>query len=443
MDIKRFLSKTTRKKIVSLAMLGGVALPILIGSTVPINAAVVSEGSIVNSAMIQSTSVGRGKISDRITIGRTETLIAANQLIDNSILDSNINKAVDISFIPKILANDLKIESWKMYNNGSEVEFFVAYESGIDRYVSFFNAPNGDIFMKTSGKKLSAGKNNLKFKIPVSQYNNVKDSITMKFWETESDRNFIWFNPTQKIVTNQLIDNSILDDDINKAVDVNFTPNILANDLKIESWKMYKNGNEVEFFVTYESGIDRYVSFFNSPNGDIFMKTSGAKLSAGKNNLKFKIPVNQYNNVKDSITMKFWETESDRNFIWFNPDQKIVTNQLIDDSILDSDINKAVDVTFIPNIPANDLKIESWKMYNNGSEVEFFVTYESGIDRYVSFFNPPDGDIFMKTSGTKLSAGKNNLKFKISIEQYNNSKGRITMKFWESEDDRNFIWFNK
>jgi|GEM_PF-6412485 len=437
MDIKRFLSKTIRKKIVSSAMPGGVALSILIGSTVPVSATVVSQRSIVNSAMIQSTSVGIGKNSDRITIGRTETLVVANQLIDNSISDDDINKAVDINFTPNISANDLKIESWKMYNNGSEVEFFVTYESSIDRYVSFFNSPNGDIFMKTSGAKLSAGKNNLKFKIPVSQYNNVKDSITMKFWDSGSDRNFIWFNP------NQLIDSSISDDDINKAIDVIFTPNISASDLKIENWKMYNNGNEVEFFITYESGIDRYVSFFNSPNGDIFMKTSGAKLSTGKNNLKFKIPVSQYNNVKDSITMKFWESGSDRNFIWFNPNQKIVTNQLIDNSIPNDDINKAVDITFTPNISANNLKVESCKMYNNGSEVEFFVTYESDIDRYVSFFNPPNGDIFMKTSGAKLSAGKNNLKFKIPIEQYNSVEDGITMKFWETESDRNFIWLDK
>ncbi|WP_454055383.1 hypothetical protein [Clostridium sp. Marseille-Q7071] len=318
MDIKRFLSKTIRKKIVSLAMLGGLTLSILIGNTVPVNAAAVSQSSIVNSAMIQSASVGIGKISDSITIGRTETLIAINQLIDDSILDSNINKAIDVTFTPNISANDLKIESWKMYNNGSEVEFFVTYESGIDRYVSFFNPPEGDIFMKTSGTKLSAGKNNLKFKIPIEQYNDSKGRITMKFWESESDRNFIWFNPNQKIVTNQLIDDSILDDNINKAVDVTFTPNISANDLKIESWKRYNNGSEVEFFVTYESGIDRYVSFFNPPEGDIFMKTSGTKLSAGKNNLKFKIPVEQYNNVEDGITMKFWETSSDKNFIWFS-----------------------------------------------------------------------------------------------------------------------------
>ncbi|WP_291578210.1 hypothetical protein [Clostridium sp. UBA6640] len=437
MDIRKNLSKTTRKKIVSLAMPGGLALSILIGSTVPVNATVVNQGSIVNSAMIQSTSVGIGKVSDRINIGRTETLVVENQLIDDKILDDDINKAIDINFTPNISANDLRIESWKMYNNGSEVEFFITYESDIDRYVSFFNSPNGNIFMKNSGAKLSAGKNNLKIKIPVSQYNNVKDSITMKFWETESDRNFIWFN------SNQLIDDSILDSDINKAVDITFTPNISANNLKVESCKMYNNGSEVEFFVTYESGIDRYVSFFNPPNGDIFMKTSGMKLSAGKNNLKFKIPVEQYNSSKGRITMKFWESEDDRNFIWFNLDQKIVTNQLIDDSILDSDMNKAVDVTFASDILANDLKIESWKMYNNGNEVEFFVTYESGIDRYVSFFNPPNGDVFMKTSGTRLSAGKNHLKFKIPVEQYNSVEDGITMKFWEAESDRNFIWFDK
>ena len=114
--------------------------------------------------------------------------------------------------------------------------------------------------------------------------------------------------------TNQLMDTSISDSDINNAADINFDSNISASDLKIDSWKMYNNGTDVEFFVTYESGIDRYVSFFNPPNGDIFMKTSGAKLRAGTNSLKFKIPVSEYNSAKDGITMKFWNTDSDNNY---------------------------------------------------------------------------------------------------------------------------------
>ncbi|HAG43290.1 MAG TPA: hypothetical protein DCL31_07895 [Clostridium sp.] len=194
MDTKNFLSRTMRKKAVSLAISCGLLFSILIGSTIPVNAVIVSKSSVVNSAMIQSTSSGTSKISDRMAIGRTENLIITNQLIDDSILDDNIKKAVDIDFISNILANDLEIKSCKIYNNGSEVEFFVTYESGKDRYVSFFNAPDGDIFMKTSGGRLSAGKNNLKFKIPVEHYNSVKDGITMKFWETSSDKNFIWFN---------------------------------------------------------------------------------------------------------------------------------------------------------------------------------------------------------------------------------------------------------
>lgn len=55
------------------------------------------------------------------------------------------------------------------------------------------------------------------------------------------------------------------------------------------------------------------------------MKTSGIELKAGTNNLKFKISSDQCGSVKDCITMKFWNSESDRNFIFFNTNQKSFT----------------------------------------------------------------------------------------------------------------------
>jgi len=108
-------------------------------------------------------------------------------------------------------------------------------------------------------------------------------------------------------LANNLIDASIPDGDADKATTLQYTSAINSSDLKVYSFKKYTEGDNVEFFVDFESVTQRGVCFFNPPNGDVFMKYN-YQMAAGRYLLKIKIPSADLAKVKE-VTVKFWTSD--------------------------------------------------------------------------------------------------------------------------------------
>lgn len=87
-----------------------------------------------------------------------------------------------------------------------------------------------------------------------------------------------------------------------------------------------------------------------------------------------------------------------------------------------------------------DLKIHQLTYRTTGKEVQFTVNYESGSDRMISLFNPPNGDLIRIVKADGLKKGKHTVTLSVPLTQLQNSNvSMITMGF----GDGNFIFFNK
>lgn len=78
------------------------------------------------------------------------------------------------------------------------------------------------------------------------------------------------------------------------------------------------------------------------------------------------------------------------------------------------------------------------QLLDNGC-VRYTLDYTASQGQYISFFNPPNGDVFMCISGKKTSGERETYFVDVKIEA-NNDVGSITMKFYGG-DGEGWLWF--
>ncbi len=104
------------------------------------------------------------------------------------------------------------------------------------------------------------------------------------------------------------------------AVEIGFTTNITAPDLQIKRLTAVLVKNSILFTLTYSSQKDRFLSFFNPPNGDILKFADWKGIKKSDTLVTFYIAKDKLELV-DHITMRFStkeNSESDRNFIFLD-----------------------------------------------------------------------------------------------------------------------------
>jgi hypothetical protein len=89
-----------------------------------------------------------------------------------------------------------------------------------------------------------------------------------------------------------------------------------AQDLQILSIKGVRHGDDVDFSVEYQSGIERQFSFFDPPDG-ASLKYTVSGIVAGEGTLTFSIAVIDLKLMQEA-TMGFGFVGDDRNFISLN-----------------------------------------------------------------------------------------------------------------------------
>jgi sensor histidine kinase YesM len=103
-----------------------------------------------------------------------------------------------------------------------------------------------------------------------------------------------------------------------------------------------------------------------------------------------------------------------------------------------------IEISFGERITASDLKIKKLTAIQSVDTVLFTLTYSSGKDRFLSFFNPPWGIELMYTDWKGIKKNDSTVSFKIAkadLKLANN----VTMRFSvnkDSEKDQNFIFLN-
>lgn len=357
-----------------------------------------------------------------LTVNVVEAAPNDNSLIDASIPDSHASLAKDIIYTTNIKSNDLKIYSYKKYEVENRVEFFIDYESGIDRNISFFDPPSGDVFMKYA-YGLKAGRYLLKFSIPLADYTRI-DEVTLKFWTGGNGgpvyADWVYFNTASQNIDTLSVVYPTEDDNTYyfKGVNIGFNLDIQVPD-EWSGIKLYNaEGTEIPIDNVHTTSSAKELQIYSEAITD---GTYTVIIPAGT--------------IVDASGTKY---NSDINIVFNVILENNSGNPFIDDSIPDSDINNAVDVNYVSDITSSDLMIYSFKKFEVGDKVEFFIDYESGIDRNISFFNPPSGDVFMKHV-YGLKAGRYQFKFSIPAGDYAKVSS-ITMKFWRIGDASNPDW---
>lgn len=104
-----------------------------------------------------------------------------------------------------------------------------------------------------------------------------------------------------------------------------------------------------------------------------------------------------------------------------------------------------MEIGFISRITAPDLQIKRLTAVLMGDSVRFTLTYTSGKDRFLSFFNPPQGSIFKYLDRNGLKRNDSIAIFHVKKDILN-SMDRITMRFSIRKmlkRDGNFIFLDK
>lgn len=109
------------------------------------------------------------------------------------------------------------------------------------------------------------------------------------------------------------------------VVEITFSASIKATDLTIERLTAEVAGEQVRFAVTYVSGRDRFLSFFDPPNGSTIKHVDRAALKAGAGVATFSLPREKLRDIS-AATMRFSggsAPEADANFIALRIDDPV------------------------------------------------------------------------------------------------------------------------
>ncbi len=369
---------------------------------------------------------------------------------------------IDVPFTASLSAPDLSINGLKAELNGTNILFTLSYSSGKERFLSFFNPPDGSIVRYFDENGLKQGVNTASFEVDAAILSTVSQ-ITMRFSmsvDPERDRNFIFLKPgmryaalLEKAKNNpnvQTKNASNVTDENPAKIDIAFTPSSSQPDLKITKLQAEINGSDIRFTLDYMSVYLRSFSFYNPPGGSILMYIENGVLKPDSGSISFDIPAAKLA-AMSAMNMNFWP---DGNSIFLKIDKKFL--ELIEkakanpaseekmEGIDEAESPNKVEIDFEREISAQDLKINSLHAEIDGSDVLFTLEYQTGMPRFYSFFNPPEGSIIRYFDENGLKPEENKISFKIEAAKLA-SVNAITMRFsrWEDEEsDRNFIFLN-
>jgi hypothetical protein len=245
-------------------------------------------------------------------------------------------QAVEIGFIPRIIATDLQIKHLIATSVNDSILFTLTYSSKEDRFLAFFNPPEGNNLKYINWNGIKKSDTSVCFSIAKNKFKSTLE-ITMRFSKNENqedDRNFIFldlFEPlTHKLLgtpTASLNGKPICDlqtlrlkepNSLNKPVNINFKRNFNSTDLKINRLTAIINNDQVEFSLSYSSNKDRFLSLFNPPKGDVLMYWDRTGINKNDTVVSFRIPKTLFKPV-NNLTMRFSTNnmeETDRNFIF-------------------------------------------------------------------------------------------------------------------------------
>lgn len=104
-----------------------------------------------------------------------------------------------------------------------------------------------------------------------------------------------------------------------------------------------------------------------------------------------------------------------------------------------SDVGKTITngtVRYSLSITSKDLKITSLNLYKTKDGASIEIVYESKVNRFISLFNPPDGDKIKLFKANAITSGKGKATLKLNSEEVKaiRNEPMITLRFGEGED---------
>lgn len=115
-----------------------------------------------------------------------------------------------------------------------------------------------------------------------------------------------------------------------KEITINFTQEFSARDLVIKKISASSENDKIVFTILYESQKDRFLSFFNPPQGDKLQYFDRDGIKKNQKTVTFAIPREHFKDISE-ITMKFSDNEDqerDVNFVFLNIYEKEVKDLL-------------------------------------------------------------------------------------------------------------------
>ena len=246
------------------------------------------------------------------------------------------------------------------------------------------------------------------------------------------------------------------------VIEIGFTPHLTAPDLQIKRLTAVAISDSILFTLNYSSKEDRYLSFFNPPDGDILKYIVRNGIKKSDTVVNFSIAKNKLSSLLE-ITMRFSKKgflTIDRNFIFldlYEPSTiKLLGNSTVSINgkpVYNSSTSKPnennsqlkpANIKFISNISSTDLKIKSLNAFIDNDQVVFTLTYSSQKNRFLSFFNPPKGDVLMYLDRTGINKSDTTVTVRIPKMLFRSVKN-ITLRFStnkDAESDRNFIYLD-
>ena len=81
----------------------------------------------------------------------------------------------------------------------------------------------------------------------------------------------------------------------------------------------------------------------------------------------------------------------------------------------------------------------SYCILNNGS-TQYTLEYTAPEGRYITVFNPPEGDVFTKTQETVTTGAKETLTFTLTPEELA-ATDEVTINFYDDNGNCDFVYF--
>ena len=76
----------------------------------------------------------------------------------------------------------------------------------------------------------------------------------------------------------------------------------------------------------------------------------------------------------------------------------------------------------------------------NDGNTQYTLEYTAPAGRYITIFNPPEGDVFMKTLDTVTTGDKETLTFTLTAEEVS-ALNEVTINFYDDNQNADFVYF--